>query len=60
MILQDAAVAVFAVAGVAVLLRRVMRSMRPSDSGAACPTCASGAAACAKPVLPPPARTDAH
>ncbi len=54
MVLQDAAVAVFAAAGVAVLVRRFVRAMRPSSSGAACPSCAAGAAACAKPSVPAP------
>ncbi len=59
MTLQDAAVAAFAIAGVVTLGRRLMRSLRPSTSGAPCPTCASGAAACAKPMSSPSAETDA-
>jgi len=60
MTLQDAAVAAFAIVGAGLLLRRVLRSMRPSDSGAPCPTCASGAAACAKPTPPESAPNTAH
>jgi len=60
MTLQDAAVAAFAVAGAAVLLRRVVQGLRPSASGAPRPTCASGAAACAKPAPPTPVHTNTH
>jgi len=54
MTLQDAAVAVFVVAGATVLVRRLVRSLRPHDD-ATCPNCASGAAACAKPTPTPTA-----
>jgi hypothetical protein len=60
MTLQDAAVAAFAIAGAAVLLRRVIKGMRPSASGAACPSCASGAAACAKPAPATPPHASSH
>lgn len=52
MTLQDAAVAVFVVAGASVLVRRLVRSLRPANGDAACPNCASGAAVCAKPAHP--------
>ena len=53
---QDVAVAAVALAGAALLGRRLLRSMRPSADGAPCPSCASGTAACAKPVAVPPVK----
>lgn len=49
--LQDAAVGMIAVAGAAVLVRRIVKSMRPS-SGDGCPNCASGTP-CAPTTTPP-------
>lgn len=49
MLLQDAAVGVIVAAGAAVLVRRLIRSVKPASGDAACPNCASGVAPCAKP-----------
>lgn len=46
--MQDAAVTVLAIAGAAILARRLTRAIRPKTA-AACEHCPSGAAAQAKP-----------
>jgi hypothetical protein len=45
-IIQDAAVTVFAIAGAAILVRKLTRAIRPKTA-AACEHCPSGAAAVA-------------
>ena len=47
-IMQDAAVTVLAIAGAAILARRLTRAIRPKTAGK-CEHCPSGAAAQAKP-----------
>jgi hypothetical protein len=47
MIMQDAAVTVLAIAGAAILARKITRAIRPKTA-AACEHCPSGAAAVAK------------
>ncbi len=58
-IFQDAAVTVLAIAGAAILARRLTRALRPTTA-AKCEHCPSGAAAYAKapslPDLPSPDR----
>lgn len=51
-IMQDAAVTVLAIAGAAILARRLTRAIRPKTA-AKCEHCPSGAAAVAKPVASP-------
>jgi hypothetical protein len=47
MIMQDAAVTLLAIAGAAILVRKITRAIRPKTA-AACEHCPSGAAAVAK------------
>ena len=54
MIIQDAAVTLIAIAGAAILARKLTRAIRPKTA-AACEHCPSGAAAVAK--TKPAART---